>query len=535
MDRLKWAIALVFGSASFVAFELPTSAQDDQRSVEVFRFRIHCDHDPLEVEQSKVSVRLDGGRRRKIDINFDGREYGQLELERGDALTLFVEHPSLFVVPPSHSLSAKHPQREIPEFALSRVGTVRGKVFDAESGEGVVGVTVHVIDPKSHYVIARETTDQFGEYAIECPAIDLLVTIDSRSEWEIIDTPLKIRVVPETENELLPLAVSLTPGITGQVIGSDGQPAPRVLVGHQWKGELGLTDQAGRFSISPASFSQRNEAIFAVDFASGSVGVITATRESVDLEIQMHPARSASGIVVDGEQKPVAHVPVQLWMEIREGRRRYSYRQAVVYSDDAGKFEFTGMVPDLTYRATVSSTRRGGGAASIRGDDPDGFGSLAYDPATRIPTKSERQEDLIVSTSPLPELACATWHHSPPLTVKELRGKVIVLNFWGTWCGPCKRDFPTLRMLHDQFSDRGLVVVGIHTDHHYDPRDVKEDMEQYGLSYPIAIDAPGGTTAKSYGVNSYPTTLVIGRDGRLRPRMPRAQLLTEIQHELNTD
>ncbi len=529
MARLESALASLF---LFVILA-PLSAQDGQPLAGVYRFRIHCDHDPAEVRQSKVTIRLDNGRRRKIDVNFDGREYGNLRLESSDGITLFVEHPSLFVTPPSHTLSGKHPQREIPEFTLSPGGTIRGKIVEEESGDGAAGVAIHVVDPKSRYVVARGTSDERGEYSIKCPAIDLIVTIDSRSEWEIVDTPLKVRVEPQEEIQVLPVTVSLRPRLAGQILGSDGKAATDVVVGHQWKGELTLTDQTGRFTISPTSFSPRSEAIFAVDFASGEVGVTTATRKSKDLTLQLHSACSASGMVVDEDKNPVAHVPVQLWMELREGTRRSSYRQAIVYSSDDGTFRFTGLVPHVDYRATVSSSRRGPGIASIRADDPNGFGTLTYDPALRISVRSKRQEKLITTEGPLPELACATWHHTQPLSIQELRGKVVVMNFWGTWCGPCKREFPVLRMLHEQHVANGLVVIGIHTDHQYDPDDVNRDIERHNLSYPIAIDAPGGKTTKAYGVNAYPTTLVIGRDGRLRPRMPRSQLLTELQHELN--
>jgi hypothetical protein len=87
-------------------------------------------------------------------------------------------------------------------------------------------------------------------------------------------------------------------------------------------------------------------------------------------------------------------------------------------------------------------------------------------------------------------------------------------------------------MLHEHYAADGVVVIGVHTAHGYEAEAVAADIEKYAISYPIAIDDESEATVAAYGVSSYPTTLLIGRDGKLWPQMSDSQLLTEIQHEL---
>jgi cytochrome c biogenesis protein CcmG, thiol:disulfide interchange protein DsbE len=99
-----------------------------------------------------------------------------------------------------------------------------------------------------------------------------------------------------------------------------------------------------------------------------------------------------------------------------------------------------------------------------------------------------------------------------PMELAGLRGKVVVLNFWASWCEPCKKEVPLLQEVWERHRDEGLVVLGI------DARDFRSDarafVEQYGLTYPIAYDGNGASLGR-FGNTGFPETWFMGRDGRL--------------------
>ncbi|MGH7311369.1 MAG: TlpA family protein disulfide reductase, partial [Candidatus Rokuibacteriota bacterium] len=98
-----------------------------------------------------------------------------------------------------------------------------------------------------------------------------------------------------------------------------------------------------------------------------------------------------------------------------------------------------------------------------------------------------------------------------PLSLTELRGKVIVVNFWASWCAECRPEMPALDRLHREFAAQGLAVIGVNAREDRDA--VRRYARELGLSFPLLLD-PGGKVNDVYGVIGLPTTFVIGRDGR---------------------
>lgn len=93
----------------------------------------------------------------------------------------------------------------------------------------------------------------------------------------------------------------------------------------------------------------------------------------------------------------------------------------------------------------------------------------------------------------------------------DLRGKVVLMNFWASWCAECRPEMPVLERLHREFAAQGFAVIGINA------REGSEAIRRYaselGLTFPLVLDRDGTINAL-YGVVGLPTTFIVGRDGR---------------------
>ena len=103
------------------------------------------------------------------------------------------------------------------------------------------------------------------------------------------------------------------------------------------------------------------------------------------------------------------------------------------------------------------------------------------------------------------------------LSLKSMRGKVVVLNFWATWCSPCKSEMPLLQRWYQGVKRKGVVVLGV--DQQEGRKDVSPFVQQVHVTYPIALDTDGVASAQ-YDVAGLPTTLVIDRHGIVRSFKP---------------
>ena len=97
--------------------------------------------------------------------------------------------------------------------------------------------------------------------------------------------------------------------------------------------------------------------------------------------------------------------------------------------------------------------------------------------------------------------------------LRELRGQVVLLDFWTTWCGPCKREFPVLQKLHDEFREAGLSVVGINVDD--DQSTLGEVVKSIGLPYPVIPLASSHDLVTLLAINAFPTVVLIDREGKV--------------------
>jgi cytochrome c biogenesis protein CcmG/thiol:disulfide interchange protein DsbE len=107
-----------------------------------------------------------------------------------------------------------------------------------------------------------------------------------------------------------------------------------------------------------------------------------------------------------------------------------------------------------------------------------------------------------------PSLASATLEGSVP----DLKGKVVLVDFWASWCGPCKAAFPALKEVHAMFKDKGVVVLGVSLDE--DKADMDAFVKKSGANFPIVRDAKGKLAAQ-LNVESIPTTYILDANGKV--------------------
>jgi cytochrome c biogenesis protein CcmG/thiol:disulfide interchange protein DsbE len=98
-----------------------------------------------------------------------------------------------------------------------------------------------------------------------------------------------------------------------------------------------------------------------------------------------------------------------------------------------------------------------------------------------------------------------------PLSLESLRSRVVILNFWATWCLECRLELPILEQLHRDYAPRGLTVLAV--NFREEPGAVRQYARELGLTMPLLAD-PTGAIRQSYGVVGLPTSFLIGRGGR---------------------
>ncbi|HVC00855.1 MAG TPA: TlpA disulfide reductase family protein [Steroidobacteraceae bacterium] len=102
-----------------------------------------------------------------------------------------------------------------------------------------------------------------------------------------------------------------------------------------------------------------------------------------------------------------------------------------------------------------------------------------------------------------------------PLHLAAYRGRVVYLDFWASWCGPCKQSFPWMESMSDTYAHRGLVIVAVDLDRHKGA--AARFLGEFHPDFQILYD-PRGSLAERFKVEGMPTSLVIDRDGKLRYR-----------------
>jgi thiol-disulfide isomerase/thioredoxin len=103
------------------------------------------------------------------------------------------------------------------------------------------------------------------------------------------------------------------------------------------------------------------------------------------------------------------------------------------------------------------------------------------------------------------------------IDLADMKGKVVLIDFWATWCGPCIAELPNVRKAYEDYHDKGFEIIGISLDKAKDEAKLKSFVKDENMPWPQAFDGKGWGTAlaKKYGITSIPATFLVGKDGKI--------------------
>ena len=101
------------------------------------------------------------------------------------------------------------------------------------------------------------------------------------------------------------------------------------------------------------------------------------------------------------------------------------------------------------------------------------------------------------------------------VTLSDLRGKIVLINLWATWCPPCRAEMPALENAYKQYKDSKVVILGLNVTNQDSERDVTSFVKEFGLTFPILLDRDGSVSGL-YQLKGLPTTFFVNREGIIR-------------------
>jgi len=129
------------------------------------------------------------------------------------------------------------------------------------------------------------------------------------------------------------------------------------------------------------------------------------------------------------------------------------------------------------------------------------------------PEATKKISAIAAEKNPAPDVSVVSLADGKTLKLSDLKGKVVLLNFWATWCPPCREEIPSMMKLNSQMSGKPFQMVAISIDEGGKPA-IESFFKQSGLSLPTYIDASGDST-KSYGITGVPESFIIDKQGIL--------------------
>jgi thiol-disulfide isomerase/thioredoxin len=307
--------------------------------------------------------------------------------------------------------------------------------------------------------------------------------------------------------------------VEGTVVLPGGVPAEGVLVTlFESTGEMGigkarvLTDAQGRYrfgSLWPDREYSTHPTLPNYQGGISKRSAVGAGQRKVIPPLQLTPATGVvAGRVVDEKGAPLAGVEVA----------SMDGEGTAGVTDGGGHFLLKGLpsardaVPLV---ARMSHDWQEHKMARVGEDDVViVLKARPSEPARTLATEPE------IVGEPAPPLAATAWSDGKALPLQGLKGKVVVVDFWGMSCGPCVGALPAVERLWKQYKAKGVVVIGLH-DSGEKIADVVKFARSKGVTYPVAVDAPEATQGwfgqsfKRYGVVGIPSVAVIDPEGKV--------------------
>ena len=318
-------------------------------------------------------------------------------------------------------------------------------------------------------------------------------------------------------------------GFVGRVVDPAGQPVADVRVGmsvgakaggsSEWPGTA-MTDAEGRFQIKIPLIETNQD--MALRFSFNKDGL--ACSDSRDFPLPKKPiaeidagkftlkaARWLPVRVVDQDNRPVAGAvlePVDSYALRRMAIRTNADGRGILKNLPAGTLSVMVMYPgqNETRKLVVSS---------LQSDNTET--RLRLKKTVAVPAAPARQREPITVGQLAPKLEIETWTDGKPHRLADYRGRIVVLDFWGIWCGGCVKSIPMMQELADKYRSKGVVFLGIHTPD--GDIDQIRKFKVMGWKTETGIDrgssVADGKTAALYRVQRFPTIIVIDPQGKI--------------------
>ncbi|MGV3613966.1 MAG: carboxypeptidase regulatory-like domain-containing protein [Fimbriimonas sp.] len=389
---------------------------------------------------------------------------------------------------------------------------LQGRVLDPE-GKPVPGAVVRAttIDSRAHLREEVETDAQ-GRFRIEAGGDASGIRLDARKGDLYMAAPAEPAAKGDTDLRTVRGGLA---HLRGLVRGPDGKPVANAAVRLiEWTGGTGSsvgeikTKADGTFEFAGLLPNRA----YSADVRATGLGRKYAEQVSLKRgdRAEFPPFdlvkadQSLGGRIVDEKGQPVAGVEVTAHSE-----------EISVTTDAKGRFRLDGLP-----KGSVSVGAYKGNRFLNRSFEAGRLDlELVLKPAGAAGDDDREDEPAVIAVgAAAPELEVTDWENAKPTTLQALRGKVVVIDFWAIWCGPCREGLPKVNALAAKYKDANVAVIGLHDSSTW-PKELKEFATKNAMTYPLAIDREAdkgfGKTATRYGVSGIPTLVVIDPTGKV--------------------
>ena len=431
-----------------------------------------------------------------------------------------------------------------------------------------------------HGTVQRADNEPVAEASVRLAmgtGFSLHTQTDERGQFRLNGIPRNIHeVIVDAEHELLhgrgawskgqtdPVVITvaqrITATIVGQVIDESGNPIAHAGVGLGWEegydgrstsSPITETDSEGNFTVGPKFHREWLEIgrVYQVYAKAANYGITSSewftlgegARDVPDLVLPKAEYFIA-GQVVDSQGHPISGALVNA-----EGSRT----GVITFTDSEGKFHLKDITDSrvgvYAWHAGYLPSNPGAKFEANREDLqlvlPPNRPMLTDDKDNTIePYLEPYPFPHPLEGKPAPELKVDRWFNTEPIALGSLQDKVIVLNFWSSIVNSedCAVWFSVLNRIHDQYGDKGVIVIGVHTSadlEHY--ADIQGAIDQEQIRYPIGIATKDsenkfGATFKDYSIEPIPTILLVDKAGEMQSLFRIGQSLSQLKQSLET-